>query len=114
MFVRTTLCAAAAFGLSAFVAAADPMAITTEKAFRDAVVDRPLMLGKNELTINSAGQLTGTIGGEPITASKWIWDRDKFCRVVKTKARDFPSECQTVSIDGDTVTFGGKNSWTIR
>lgn len=114
MFVTRALCATAAFGLSAFVAAADPMAITTEEAFREAVVDRPLMLGKNELTINSAGQLTGTIGGEPITASKWMWDRDKFCRAIKTKARDFPSECQTVSVDGDKVMFNGKNAWTIQ
>ncbi|MFD1795223.1 hypothetical protein FQV27_13890 [Paracoccus aurantiacus] len=101
-------------GLMAHGVAAEPIMIVNEQQFRDAVVGRTLMLGENEITANAGGQITGTLNGEPITASKWVWGRDKFCRAVRTASQDFPSECQGVSLDGDKVIFDGGTTWTIR
>jgi len=107
-----------AFALSAIfvapgVAIAAPMSITTEGEFRAHVVDKALRLGGDQIVINSAGQITGMIGGNPITASKWEWHNSQFCRAVKTKARDFPSACQSVKIDGNAVIFSS-TTWTIQ
>ena len=107
-----------AFVLSAIsiapgVAIAAPMSITAESEFRALVVDKTLTLGGDQIVINSAGQMTGMIGGNPITASKWEWHDSQFCRALKTKARDFPSDCQSVKIDGNSVIFP-TSTWTIQ
>lgn len=101
--------------LTATSANAEPMQIKTQKTLNDLVVDRTLVFERSgdEIVVNSAGQITGTVGGQKITASKWIWDGTKFCRALKTAERDFPSECQNVMIDGSTVTFG-QTPWMIK
>lgn len=113
MSVKVLIASAATIGMTALSALAEPMMLTTEEAFRQAVVDRPLIIGDNEIIVNSNGQVVGRLRDGPITASKWTWSGTKFCRALRTASRDFPSECQDVTMEGDNVSFG-EITWTIK
>ncbi|NHF72838.1 hypothetical protein [Paracoccus xiamenensis] len=89
------------------------MMIANEQQFRDAVADKPMVRGGDEIVVNAAGQIVGTLDGKAITASKWMWDGSTFCRALQTAERDFPSACQNVTMDGREVTFG-QTTWTLK
>ncbi|SNR59024.1 hypothetical protein EYF88_13760 [Paracoccus sediminis] len=114
MFWKSLMPAICFLPMIASVGMTQPMNVTTAEEFNSQVVGKSLVHAEGgQVVINASGQITGVIRGEPITASKWIWDQSKFCRAFQTANNDFPSECQNVVINGNTVRFG-RTEWTIQ
>lgn len=114
MFRRTLIAVVCLTPILVTSGAAQSMKISTVEEFNREVVGRSLAHPQGgQVVINASGQITGTIRGEKIVASKWLWDQSKFCRAMKTNSHDFPSECQDVVINGNTVTFG-QTTWNIQ
>lgn len=106
----------AIFMISAAVTAAGAKSelITSEKALLAAVGNKKLSAGKgSEILVGSDGTITGTLGGDPIIESKWTWEGKTFCRSLATAKKKFPRACQSVTVDGDSITFG-KTTWEIK
>lgn len=114
MFRRTLIAVFCLTSVFATSSAAQSMKVSTAEEFNREVVGRSLVHPQGgQVVINASGQITGTIWGEQIVASKWIWDQSKFCRAIKTNSHDFPSECQDVMINGNTVTIG-QTTWNMQ
>lgn len=97
---------------------ADEKRITTEKEFRDQVVDRLHSSKSGTVTVTSDNKLTGTLGGKKVTGL-WNWTGDTYCRTVQVGDRNFGFDCQVVLISGDRVIYvrnngtGKRSIWTL-
>ena len=93
--------------------------ITTKQAFLDKVAGRKLVQDDSWVVLSPAG----TVEGEGPTGGKitggWVWDDIYYCRNLTIDGTALEPDCQTVHLDGDTVTFthekgeGISISWTL-
>lgn len=83
-------------------------------------VGRVLVSEGAEITVNADGTLSGTVGvnnPQALTGNWAVRDGD-WCRTITAPERLAGTECQTVTLDGDQVSFesasGRTNTLTIR
>ena len=80
------------------------MSLTTEQAFREAVVGKTLEFMGNTMVINGDGTISGPWDGRGITGS-WEWRDGAWCRIVAIGSEERPEDCQLWSVDGNKATF---------
>lgn len=82
--------------------------ITTADVFHEAIVDRPLAGGERwtQITIKSDGTMAGLHADGAILTGSWAFENGSFCREAIVDGASFGSDCQTVSVDGDSIIFG--------
>ncbi|NNG06026.1 MAG: hypothetical protein HKM95_18240 [Inquilinus sp.] len=99
--------AIAAALLSAGCALAPRTPIATAEDFRARVVDRPLEGGEgwNRLVIQSDGTMTGLRADGATLSGSWTFENGYFCREAIVDGASLGTDCQTVSIDGDSAVF---------
>ena len=89
-------------------AAADGKRLTTEKEFRELVVDRQLtgdqqLKGnRTNLVYTGDGRMTGASRGKRIEGT-WRWVGTDLCRTATWGSRDLGYECQAIFVIGDLV-----------
>lgn len=93
-FVCTTLAAPAA--------AADGKRLTTEKEFRELVVDRPLTRDRTVFSYTGDGRISGVVRGERFEGT-WNWVGNALCRRATLGSRDFGQDCLAIFVIGDLV-----------
>lgn len=108
------LLAATGIGIGLSIGAAMAEPVTTEAAFRDAIVDKTLSLGPGHVVIHGDGTLSGEFNGNELSGT-WRWDRTFFCRTL-TSQNGVPEEnCQAVAVSGSTATFtANEGTGTVR
>ena len=79
--------------------------IETEQEFRDVIVEKRLSNKHGYSVVHEDGTLSGEFGGKEVTGT-WSWDGKYFCRTAKVGSKNFPLNCQTITVSGDKVTFG--------
>ncbi|MGB3407566.1 MAG: dihydrodipicolinate reductase [Jannaschia sp.] len=79
-------------------------AVTSREAFVALVQGRTLTGDGVSLRVTSDGAISGRGFGLRVTGT-WVWEDGLFCRTLDTLLRDFPRNCQTVSLNGDVVRF---------
>ncbi|MEO0485579.1 MAG: hypothetical protein AAF092_06680 [Pseudomonadota bacterium] len=84
-------------------AEAEAGAITSEAAFRSAIVGRELTFKANRFTINADGTFSGPWDGNGISGT-WVWEDGAFCREGVAGARVLDRDCQTWAVNGATAT----------
>lgn len=62
--------------------------------------------GDFTITFNTNGRLTGE---NPSVVGRWEIKDGQFCRTITEPAQIAGSECQNVTIDGDSYTFSGSS-----
>jgi len=124
MFTKIVPATAIIFSLTACMNSEDTMteksamALTTEQAFRDAVVGKTLDFKSNTLVINGDGTISGPWDGSGISGT-WEWRDGAWCRIVSIGGEARPEDCQIWSIEGNQATFvrdrgnGGSATYTI-
>lgn len=113
MFDRTIVALCAGLAMAGCVETADMSGgaemsdatdITTEAAFRAAVVGKTLTFMDNTLVVNSNGTISGPWDGSGITGT-WEWRGGFWCRVVTIgDGPTRPEDCQKWSISGNVAT----------
>ena len=114
-----SLIAAAIMGLSACAGTAPTesgsTALTTEAAFRTAIVGKTLTFAGNTLTINADNTISGPWDGSGIIGT-WYWDDAYWCREVAVGGVERGLDCQAWTTTGTEATFtrdrGAGNSAT--
>ncbi|KIC28634.1 hypothetical protein [Leisingera sp. ANG-M6] len=102
-FPHLTACALV-FGIAA-AAPASAGAIKKQKDFVAAIAGKKLVSGNSWIVVSADGKLTGVSSkGEKITGA-WVWNKRFVCRNVYVGSKQLPQDCQTVTTDGNTVTF---------
>ena len=56
------------------------------------------------LVVSDGGAITGRAFGFKVTGD-WVWQGEYFCRTLTSAIRDFPTNCQTVAVEGAVVRF---------
>ncbi|MBY6139860.1 hypothetical protein KUV26_10475 [Leisingera daeponensis] len=101
--LHLTACALA-FSIAA-AAPASAGAIKKQSDFVAAVAGKKLVSGNSWIVVGADGKLTGVSSkGEKIVGA-WVWNKRFVCRNVYIGNTQLPQDCQTVSLDGNTVTF---------
>lgn len=76
--------------------------ITTEKEFRAKVVGKKLITERGAIKIHKDGNMTGTLGNREVSG-EWTWEEGYWCRSIALDDRQFPDDCQMVTILGDEI-----------
>jgi len=106
MTLRLILAALAGLSLSACLetGGSDGTALTTEQAFRGAVVGRTITFdGSNSFVINANGTVSGPWDGSGITGT-WYWDGQYWCREIAIGGTARPLDCQSWVVNGNRAT----------
>lgn len=90
--------------VAASPAMAEPLRITDRAAFMGAISGRDLSRIGVSLRVAPDGSISGRALGRDITGT-WAWESGMFCRTLDAGDRQFPRNCQVVSIDGSTIRF---------
>ena len=83
-------------------AAAEGKRLTTEKEFRELVVDRDLTGDRTNLRYNSDGSMIGVSRGQRIEG-RWGWAGTALCRTATLGSRDLGYDCLAIFVIGDLV-----------
>ncbi len=84
---------------------AEARQVRKQADFVKALAGKTLTAGNSWLILSADGKIKGVTGkGDKITGL-WVWNKRFMCRNVYVGQKQLPQDCQTVSIDGDTVTF---------
>ena len=78
--------------------------ITTKKEYITKVVGKKLTSGNGVVYSHKDGTLTGYFGEKEMTGT-WTWEEGYWCRTVIIGGREFPHDCQVVTVLGDKLTF---------
>lgn len=100
----TTFAAATCILLGAAMAA-DAKDIKKQKQFLDAVAGKTLTGNGATLVISADGKLSGKLDDGRNVAGAWVWNKRFWCRNLVVGSDTLPQDCQTVSLDGNQVTF---------
>lgn len=110
-----TVCMSACSGTTAVDATSGTTALTTEAAFRQAIVGKTLTFNGSSLTINADNTISGPWDGSGITGT-WYWDDAYWCREVAVGGVERGLDCQAWTTTGSEATFtrdrGNGNSAT--
>ncbi len=93
--------------------------ITTEKQFLEQIVGNKLVETDSWVIISSNGKVHGQGPENGEIVGNWVWQEIYYCRDIVIDDEPLPHDCQTVSMDGDTVAFthnkgeGISVAWTI-
>lgn len=79
-------------------------AVTSRDAFVSLVSGKRLTGDGVSLQVLPDGAITGRGFGLRVSGT-WQWQDGFFCRTLDTAIRDFPLNCQRVSVQGSTVRF---------
>ncbi|SDX14567.1 hypothetical protein SAMN05444358_103155 [Ruegeria halocynthiae] len=101
-FVKLTAVTCVALGTAMAAEAKD---IKKENQFLDAVAGKTLSGNEAILVISADGKLTGKLKDGRKVAGAWVWSKRFWCRNLVVGGKALPQDCQTVSLDGDQVTF---------
>ena len=96
-FLITGIALALALGTSGSAVADTFKPINTEAAFREQVVGKKLMFGKDYVTARANGKVVGNFGGKALQGA-WTWRDQYWCRTLTTHAKN--TDCQTWETDG--------------
>ena len=88
--------------LAAPVAATDGKRLTTEKEFRELVVDRPLARDRTVFSYTGDGRISGIVRGERFKGT-WNWVGTALCRTATLGSRNLGQDCLAVFVVGDLV-----------
>ena len=76
--------------------------ITTEKEFRERVVDRELTGNRTILRYTGDGRMVGVVRGQQIEG-RWGWADATLCRTATVGSRDLDHDCTAIFVIGDLV-----------
>ena len=76
--------------------------ITTEKEFREQIVDRELTGNRTILQYISDGRMVGMVRGQQIEG-KWDWTGTTVCRTATVGSRTLGHDCIAIFVIGDLV-----------
>lgn len=82
--------------------------LKSESEFRDQVVGHTLTMGDNSVVIQPGGTTEGTVSGQTFKAN-WMWQNGMYCRNAALGTTQLGTDCQVVSVSGDTVSFTGQS-----
>lgn len=89
--------------------------ITSEAAFRSAIVGKTLTFEGSSFTANADGTISGPWNGEGISGT-WAWDDGAWCREATIGSRVLDPDCQTFELTDEGVLVtrdrGAGNSFT--
>ena len=83
-------------------AAAEGKRLTTEKEFRELVVDRELTGNRTILRYTGDGRMVGVSRGQRIEG-RWGWVGATLCRTATLGSRDLGYDCTAIFVIGDLV-----------
>ena len=83
-------------------AAADGKRLSTEKQFRELVVDRQLTGDRTSLLYTGDGRMAGASHGKRIEGT-WRWVDAALCRKVTWGSRELGYDCLAIFVIGDLV-----------
>ena len=83
-------------------AAAEGKRLTTEKEFRELVVERELTGNRTVLRYTGDGRLVGVVRGQPLEG-RWGWAGAVLCRTATLGSTDLGHECLAIFVIGDLV-----------
>lgn len=78
--------------------------ILTEAEFREAVAGRTATAGNTTLVVNADGTIAGT-APQGAVSGRWNWQQGYFCRTASIGGTALGSDCQTVVLVGDVLTY---------
>ncbi len=102
MKVTTLACIAFTIIAIASPAVADGKRLTTEKEFRDMVVDRQLTRDSTVLSYTGDGRISGIVRDERLEGM-WNWAGATMCRTAKLGTRDLGRDCLAIFVVSDLV-----------
>ncbi len=102
-FISICTVATAVFAASTLGASAKD--IKKEQQFLDAVAGKTLTGNGATLVIGADGKLSGKLKDGRKVAGAWVWNKRFWCRNLVVGGEKLPQDCQTVSLDGNQVTF---------
>ncbi|MEM6658112.1 MAG: hypothetical protein AAF496_03565 [Pseudomonadota bacterium] len=79
--------------------------IKRQNQFVDAVADKTLVGNGASIVISSDGKISGQLENGSKIVGAWAWDKRYWCRNIIVGGNELPQDCQTVSLDGNQVTF---------
>lgn len=97
-----TVAALLMFGAASGAFAKD---VKKENQFLDAVAGKTLTGNGATLVISADGKLSGQLSDGRKFAGAWVWNKRYWCRNLVVGGTKVPQDCQTVSLDGNQVTF---------
>lgn len=103
MTLRMTLIATLA-ALVPLPALAELARVTDRAAFVSAVQGRDLSRLGVTLRVAPDGSIAGRALGRDVTGT-WAWEDGMFCRTLDAGDRQFPRNCQVVSVNGSSIRF---------
>lgn len=93
--------------------------ITTKAQFLEQIAGRKLVQEDSWVVLTADGKVNGQGPAKGEITGTWVWNETYYCRDITVDGVTFPHDCETVTRDGDTVTFthekgeGIEVSWTI-
>ena len=104
----TTMAAVLAIAISLSLAqntkADDETRITTEEAFREAIVGKKISNESGYSLLHEDGRMTGNFSGRELTGT-WSWEDEHFCRSGKLGKKKLARDCQVIVVSGEDATF---------
>ena len=79
--------------------------ITNQKQFLEKVADRKLVQGSSWVIISATGSVNGEGPDEVPISGNWTWNETYYCRDISIDSVPLPHDCQTVTLDGNIVSF---------
>jgi hypothetical protein len=83
---------------------ADLARVTDRAAFVSAIEGRELSRLGVSLRVSADGTIGGRALGRDVTGA-WTWENGMFCRTLDAGDRQFPRNCQVVSVDAGNIRF---------
>ena len=93
--------------------------IVTKQAFLDQVAGRRLIQGDSWVIITPQGTVEGMGPDRNPVSGNWFWQDHFYCRTIHFDGKDLPEDLQSVTVEGDQVSFvhdrgnGDTMTWTI-
>ncbi len=90
-------------GTTAPDTSAEPVILTTEAAFRAAIVGKTMGFDGSTFTVNADNTVSGPWDGSGITGT-WSWEDPYWCRDIAIGGVDRGSDCQIWAVSGSSAT----------
>ena len=90
--------------LNASTAASDGRIITTEKEFRNLVVDKKQVADWGHLISREDGFITGSYNGKDMTGV-WKWEGKYYCRTLSIGSKSLGYDCVEFTISGNKLVY---------
>ncbi len=102
---RVTLCTCLAIGLTLGATPAMAEEINTKEQFLAQIAGKKLVQKDNWVILSPDGTVRGEGPAKGTISGNWTWEGTYYCREITVDGTSFPRDCQTVTLNGDTVNF---------